>query len=520
METPLIPPVQKDDYGRLLNISALLVIFSTAFLFFSYVTADPDLWGHLKFGMEHVKSGRLAATDPYSYTAFGYTWINHEWLCEAIFYLVYNMFSDAGLLYGKLLIGFLTLVILIMAVRLRPANPLILAIAGAFAVIGMSRGYLIRPQLFSFLFFSAFLYILIRHFEKGGWLIFILPLLMLAWVNLHGGFLMGWALLMVATFWETFSHLVLRRKKKDIATLWAVFIAVNLATLANPYGYKLHIFLYETLTFTPDITEWNRLNLFDSSYLQVKILMILFAACAILDRKNVRGWEFWAVAMTLLAAIKHERHTPFFSMTALPFVVYHASALAEKFAKKHPAFALTRPSKIAVAIVMTVAAAILAFRGATAYATTDSRIYVSFGRFPVQAVSFMEKNNIHGDIMVPFDWGEYVIWHLYPGSRVSVDGRFTTSYPRSVLDPQFLAPNDDAGYARLLKKFPPDIILARQIPFFQKMPMNKEPGWIYAYSDPGSIIFIRDSEKNREMLERLRAGKFTYSGIGREPFFP
>ena len=510
----------KTDYEKLLTISVFFIIFASAFHLFSLVTADPDLWGHLKFGMDHVKQGALEWTDPYSFTAYGYTWINHEWLCEVIFYLVYKAFSDAGLLYGKLLMGFAALGFLILACFRRTVNPLVLAVTGVLALIGMSPGFMIRPQLFSFLFFGVFLYVLQLYFTGRRNLLFLLPILTALWVNLHGGFLMGWALMLVVTGWETFSHVILRRKRDGLRKIWAAFIALNLATLINPYGYRLHVFLWETLTFTPDITEWNRLYLFDFSYPYVKALMVLYLLCAIFDRKNVRGWEFWAVAMTLFATLKHERHSVFFAMSAMPFIVNHASNKVRDLKSRYPGVSISPPSKLAITVFMCLAAAMLTARGASIYAASDSRIFVDFDKYPAHAVAFMKKNRIQGNVLVPFDWGEYVLWHLYPESKVSIDGRFTTSYPDSVIDPHFLAIDDEAGWKRLVEKFPSDVIIARQIPYFQKLAAQKNPTWIYVYSDRLSIVFIKYSLKNSELLKRFVTGRFVYSNKPLEPFFP
>ena len=62
---------------------ALVLALSLSLITASYlpnVVADPDLWGHTKFGIDHIQSGRLAKTDPFSYTPAGQEWVNHEWL--------------------------------------------------------------------------------------------------------------------------------------------------------------------------------------------------------------------------------------------------------------------------------------------------------------------------------------------------------------------------------------------------------------------------------------------------------
>ncbi|MDH3256371.1 MAG: hypothetical protein OEM27_02040, partial [Nitrospinota bacterium] len=59
-----------------------ILVYTFAFIQFSYVTADPDLWGHIRFGQDIWEQGEVHDTDPFSYTAEGQPWINHEWLME------------------------------------------------------------------------------------------------------------------------------------------------------------------------------------------------------------------------------------------------------------------------------------------------------------------------------------------------------------------------------------------------------------------------------------------------------
>ena len=65
---------------------------------FFFVPADPDLWGHLQFGLAHIESGKLATADPYAYTTEGQFWTNHEWMTEWAFGKCYLAAGGAGLL--------------------------------------------------------------------------------------------------------------------------------------------------------------------------------------------------------------------------------------------------------------------------------------------------------------------------------------------------------------------------------------------------------------------------------------
>src|SRR5947209_5636345 len=70
--------------------------------------ADPDLWGHLRFGLDMLRSGTIVAQDCYSYTS-DRTWINHEWLAELVFAAVYQAGGPPGLVALKAAIGLLIL---------------------------------------------------------------------------------------------------------------------------------------------------------------------------------------------------------------------------------------------------------------------------------------------------------------------------------------------------------------------------------------------------------------------------
>ncbi len=78
------------------RLSAWLV---TAWLA-SRATVDPDLWGHVRFGLDLLAMGRLTAVDPYSFTQ-DVPWINHEWLSELLFALAFREGGVVGLLLLK-----------------------------------------------------------------------------------------------------------------------------------------------------------------------------------------------------------------------------------------------------------------------------------------------------------------------------------------------------------------------------------------------------------------------------------
>jgi len=502
-------PIMKDTPSRYLDVAAKLLAVTSAIYFFSFVTADPDLWGHIKFGKDLWRAKGLVRVDPYSFTAYGQPWINHEWLAELIFFGTYRYLGDSGLLFGKLGIGLFIVAVVCKICTFRKQLPLVYAVVMVLAISVISPGFMIRPQVFSFLFFTLFLYVLQLYFAERKKLLFLLPCLMALWVNLHGGFLMGWALLAIVVTWKSLAHFVFGKKNTDLGPLWLWFLVTSAATLLNPYGYQLLVFLYKTLSLPRQISEWNRVPILDMSYPNLKLLALLFLWTLLSKPKQRQGWEVAGIAMTLIASLLHQRHMPFLGIMAAPYLVFRLSSLIAEIQTRFPRLTLTRTSQNLVVVFLFFLVAYQGFNGLHRYVMANFRIIVDPQIYPVAAIRFLQQNNIKGNLLAPFDWGQYAIWKLYPGCRVSVDGRFRTVYPEPVIQDHFVPDHDWNGWRALIEKYPSDILLARQIPFFQALIHQGSP-WTYVYSDPTAILFLRNSEKNAEALERFKAGRFEY----------
>lgn len=511
--------MMKPVCSRCLDVAAKLLPVSAAIYFFSFITADPDLWGHIKFGEDIWKAKSLVRVDPYSFTAYGQPWINHEWLSEIIFYLTYRYLGDAGLLFGKLSIGLCIVAVLYYICAFRKQIPLVYATVMVLAISVISPGFMIRPQVFSFLFFSLFLCVLHQYLSERRNLLFLLPCLMAIWVNLHGGFLMGWTLLITVVIWKTLIHFISGNKTEHLGALWMWLLIASAATLLNPYGYKLLIFLYKTLSLPRQISEWNPVPLLDMSYSNLKLLGLLFLATLCKKPKQNQGWELVACAMTLIASFCHERHMPFFGIMVAPYLVLRFSAFISDIQSRFPRLTFTRTSQNLVTILLGILITYQTYTGTRRYVVSNCRIIVNPQTYPVAAIRFLKLNNIKGNLLLPFDWGECAIWHLYPSCMVSIDGRFRTVYPEAVIQDHFVPDHDWDRWGTLIEKYPSDILLARQTPFFQAL-IHRAGPWVYLYSDSVAIVFLRNNQKNKEALKRCEAGLFEYSNSPPSIYFP
>src|SRR5207248_600661 len=89
------------------------------------------------------------------------------------------------------------------------------------------------------------------------------------------------------------------------------------------------------------------------------------------------------------------------------------------------------------------------------------RVEPGYFPFPARAVAWLKQSGIRGNVAVPFDWGEYVLWHLGPGIRVSIDGRRETIYSDKAYRQSLDFERGTGVWDALLKTAPTDLVLAR-----------------------------------------------------------
>ncbi|MFQ5444655.1 MAG: hypothetical protein ACE5EK_08560, partial [Nitrospinales bacterium] len=142
-----------------------ILIFVYAINCFSFMTVDPDLWGHIKFGEEIWQDGAIPDTDSFSYTANGSSWINHEWLTEVIFFLIYSTLGSTGLLVFKLFIGLLILHLLSNLYWKKENNSFIYLLHFLLLSHVLAPGFMPRPHLMTYLFLTLLVCMFHQFFD-------------------------------------------------------------------------------------------------------------------------------------------------------------------------------------------------------------------------------------------------------------------------------------------------------------------------------------------------------------------
>ncbi len=423
---------------------------------------DTDIWGHLRFGLDILSQGRLPAVDPYSFTS-AQPWVNHEWLGQVLLALTY----DAGglpllVVYRILVLGsFLWIVHVSLRSTAWPLRDVLL-LATAVAVVPLSST--VRPQLHSLPLYALTLWALPR---EPRWL----PLVFLAWANLHGSWMLG---LGAVGVW-TVLHPSVRR--------FTLFAACLLATLLNPYGFGLWWSLLDAIQHGwGHYTEWQPITEFslgaDAAVLWTSAVGLGIWAWR--RRPAGRFETLWTV-MVAVAAFQARRHVPLFAVTSVML-------LAAPIAGSPPSLAGNRWSRqtLAVAAAALLASGLLAVQLLWSTATCLPPPSGRAIRPESSAVHFIRSAGLHGRALMWFDWGFYAIWHVGDVLRVSIDNRRETVTDQVIADHTRFYRGDDPEYAERIGAdyvwLPPDFAPVSQL---------EERGWFRLYEGPRSVILGR-----------------------------
>ncbi len=247
-----------DRPGRLRRLAArtlpLWAALAIALPHLLDVEGDPDLWWHVRTGELILEEGALPETDPFSFTAAGAPWVNHEWAADVVFAGAFRLAGGRGLVALRALLLAGTLALLAALVWERSRHPI-----GTVALLAAAAGTVsffanLRPHSFTWLLTLAFLAAADAHRRGSRRALWWWPPLMVLWANLHGGFVLGLAVAGLGA-----AALLVRRDAPagEFRRVLAPALATLAAPLLNPYGPALFAYLVRELGADHSlVSEW------------------------------------------------------------------------------------------------------------------------------------------------------------------------------------------------------------------------------------------------------------------------
>jgi len=479
--------------------------------------ADPDLWGYLAYGRFFVEHGVPASQDPFAYTTVGYRWVAFEYLAQVLLWEAYKLGGPPGLIGLKCVVGGAAVFFMYLGIRAVSARPVVWIPAFLFATATVSRYFLFRPQLFTFAFLALYAALLLRFLlgqRRGLW---ALPVAMLAWANLHGGFIAGLGLLGLVLILRVVQNANApgagARLLEGTARLWAVIGASMVVTFVNPHGWRLWSYVLTEILHDTNrryISEW-RPALQSGDHWTIVSLVVLTAGLAVLGwlghrRASIvaglRPWQWVLAGMPLvLMAFWSVRHVPIAAIWVAPIVALLASNLeARKSDRRGPgggwAVAGTIaciPAALTCIVVITQPLPRIEIAGDTLGPT-----------HPCSSANFIRQNELTGSLYNPLSWGSYLTWSLHPRVRVSMDGRNISAFPDAVVleNLRFYFGNPSEEEVEAPLRYATDFLLVpSDRPVLGRI--LSDGRWRRIFADTNSSLFVREGEKGRAIAASL-----------------
>jgi len=546
-----------------------LAVLLTALTAIKSNVADPDLWGHVEFGREVLRTGDLPQRTTWSFTSHG-RWVNHENLAEITLAWVYDHAGVPGLLALKLLLTATIFGLMIWRARRRQVGWLAIGIVLLLVGRTMQFHWHFRPHVFGYVFFAMLVALLDSVFEdwSGEWRpwkdvargisvprpeeavarlrwLWLGPPVLMLWTNTHGGYAAGTAIwctylaLRIAEAWCWWGTAAIPLIKR-----LAMMIAAGiLAICFNPYGPQLHLWLAEDVWLPrPEIADWHPLWTLGSEAWPF-LLLLATATAAWCGTARCRDLVQLAILVLVLwQSVSHVRHALFFAVLCGFWIPAHLSSAWERSRQSflHDAVGDGRPSEwtwLGVPAALAWSAFAL-----TQLVPTLTALPVETSRYPVAAMQFLRDHKLYGRTVVAFNWSQYAIAcfaadpDAHARGRVAVDGRLRTCYRQEVIDiylDLFLGASPAGGRYRSPRSAPCDparalayeepelLVLETRNPVCRETLAREGRDWQVVYEDELAQIWGR-----REFLEREKTGSvpltasFPKAALPREVSWP
>ena len=479
---------------------------------------DLDLFHQMALFREFLANGMMPATDPFAYTPTRETVVHHEWGMGAIQYyaMVGSGLGDTGLMILKYLLTFATCLICFRVARKNGApHALIVVMAPIALSVGGYIGFTnVRAQVMTLLFVALQFWMFTCDREgKRAWVFVWIPM-MIAWTNIHGGVVAGIAIFLFwagcrfaeakfANGWKDAIHE--GRHRLGLAVILPILMCVN------PWGFEYIPYLFRAVGMKrPMIGEWSSIWGSGDVALLVMFVLAIFvvtlAAISVIQkaesRKKALSFAFPVMAITLtwIMTAKNMRHASIFAVTWICYAPMLISRtpfhqwVGQSLSNNQDAIKKASWGVAMLALAMACnakfwAVNVPAHRGD---APLGSPVY------PVHAVDFIQEHHIDGNMMVWFNDGAYVSWHLFPHVKVSLDSRYEVAYPHGAVEESVAFFNAENNWRETLSKYPTDLVLApMSTPIASVMRDAIENGtlaWEVIYSDDSFTLFQKANQ--------------------------
>ncbi|MBF0522412.1 MAG: tetratricopeptide repeat protein [Candidatus Omnitrophica bacterium] len=508
---------------------ALLVLLGLVIFEANIEIKDLDLWLHLASGKYIVQHASIPKVDIFSCSLANRPWLNHEWLFQTIVYQVHRFSGFDGLIDLQVGVVFLTFLLLVF-LGFRSKNQLLPLAFLILVLLTFETRLTIRPDIFSFLFMTIYLVILIAPAGLGA--LAVLFLIQVLWTNIHGFFILGPLIILLGIAAEYVRrHVRLpydwnatgKLSDKDYNFLKKAFVLVFLACFINPYGLKgvcypfsvlmsLHgetkVFFDQIVELAKPITFKTLFSFHPYWYFRLAILVSLASFIANRRKINIGILALWLVFLCF--GLNALRNLVFFLLIAYVAFLSNLGALnqikilQDRIKLK---YILSAALKIVLVCWMINYFGTLSMQGYFDFDTFERKSEfggVSKRLFPYKAVDFLASKKIQGNFFNQFNSGAYLLGRTSPRIKVFIDGRTELYGPKFFKEYDKICHGDKLLFDRDAKRYQLTGVflnwLYDLVPERLLRSLYQDKNWKLVYFDYDGVVFLKDVAQNQKWI--------------------
>ncbi len=479
------------------------------FIGYQSLLADGDTGYHIRAGEVIIDTLSIPRHDIFSFHTPTIPWTAHEWLSEVVMASLHRLFGLSGVLVFFAFIISLTYYLLFRMIRPYGGNILISILVILLVMASSNIHWLARPHIIS-LFYMLIWYYLLDEFQyRDRPVIFLLPLLMVFWVNLHGGYVIGLILTGIYLFGNVFSFIFANAAQKNTSKKKATYLGLTLivclfSSLINPYGYHILLFPFRltTNTFIMDhINEFMSPNFHEPMFFTYLLLLMIMVLTVSKKRLNVI--ECVLVILFTYMSLYSARYIPLLAIIISPVLARQLGALLNELEGRFKDFLTERDIRIT--------SADSSARGYIwpAFAVAVSLFFIALGTIaysfdreskPVAAVDFLMKERINGNMFNNDEFGDYIIYAAWPEYRVFFDGR-SDMYGTEKMKEYFKISQIEPGFDEIIEKYDITWIFFDSLSALSQYLLIRDD-WVLVYSDNVANIFLRNIPEHSHLIQK------------------
>jgi hypothetical protein len=474
--------------------------------------ADADTGYHIRAGDYILESRTVPKHDIFSFHSPPLPWTAHEWLSEVVMAVFHRISGLTGVVIFFSLLISLTYALLFRYIRVYRRNIVFDVLIILLALVSSQIHWLARPHIFSLLLMVVWYHILDSYQNERSGRLMLLPLIMLLWVNLHGGYLTGFILTGVYFLGNLFGYFRSKEEARErsfrkVKYLGYVIVACLLVSLVNPYGYRILLFPFRLVTesyIMDNVGEFLSPNFHKP--MPFKYLLLMFVTILAISKRPLDFIEVVLVLLFTNMALFSARYIPLYAIVVAPILSKQAESLLAITPENRWASSLKKKAGRIASIDNSArgygwpAAGVLAVLCLVAAGRIEFRFDGKFK--PVEAVEFLKKEHIDGHMYDNDEWGDYLIYASYPQYKVFFDGRsdmYGTDRMKEFQKIAWFA----HGWENIVMKYDirwffigSDSLLTRYL--------LERPEWKLIYSDNVANIHVKNIEEYRYLIEKYR----------------